>query len=294
MNCVLVHRLCSRGVVGFTGIAVDSRNEPARSAMVVPSDQYFWRVVEPLWTCLALPQIPKKPSKWAIPGSRSFPHCALSFEAFAPPPPPPSVATALPGVPHARTRSAECGDDCRAARQVLTKAWWLRSGCGLDVRCASFVCDPGAYVGTPIALMCPTDLPLGLCSPTRLPYISPSSPPHFPNFSRHQNPEFGELVSSVAVSADARRAGFPADSYPPPPPPTPCISSALVQATVRVGTVLIWDFGVAYTRGGGYMNHDEQRRMTAKSSFPNNEEQRRITKKGLCDTVGNPVQGVQW
>ena len=27
---------------------------------------------------------------------------------------------------------------------------------------------------------------------------------------------------------------------------------ALVQATVGVGTVLIWDLGVAYTRGGGY------------------------------------------
>ena len=36
--------------------------------------------------------------------------------------------------------------------------------------------------------------------------------------------------------------------YPPPPPG---ISYALVQATVGVGTVLIWDFGVAYTRGGG-------------------------------------------
>ena len=28
-------------------------------------------------------------------------------------------------------------------------------------------------------------------------------------------------------------------------------SYARVQATVGVGTVLIWDFGVAYTRGGG-------------------------------------------
>ena len=28
-------------------------------------------------------------------------------------------------------------------------------------------------------------------------------------------------------------------------------SYACVQATVGVGTVLIWDFGVAYTRGGG-------------------------------------------
>ena len=28
-------------------------------------------------------------------------------------------------------------------------------------------------------------------------------------------------------------------------------SYAHVQATVGVGTVLIWDFGVAYTRGGG-------------------------------------------
>ena len=37
--------------------------------------------------------------------------------------------------------------------------------------------------------------------------------------------------------------------YPPPPR----ISYALVQATVGVGTVLIWDFGVAYTRGGGDM-----------------------------------------
>ena len=27
----------------------------------------------------------------------------------------------------------------------------------------------------------------------------------------------------------------------------------LVQATVGVGTVLIWDFCVAYTRGGGYV-----------------------------------------
>ena len=34
-------------------------------------------------------------------------------------------------------------------------------------------------------------------------------------------------------------------------PPPPCISYALVQATVGVGTVLIWDIGVAYTRGGG-------------------------------------------
>ena len=30
-------------------------------------------------------------------------------------------------------------------------------------------------------------------------------------------------------------------------------SYARVQATVGVGTVLIWDFGVAYTRGGGYL-----------------------------------------
>ena len=28
-------------------------------------------------------------------------------------------------------------------------------------------------------------------------------------------------------------------------------SYARVQATLGVGTVLIWDFGVAYTRGGG-------------------------------------------
>ena len=27
----------------------------------------------------------------------------------------------------------------------------------------------------------------------------------------------------------------------------------LVQATVGIGTVLIWDFGVAFTRGGGYV-----------------------------------------
>ena len=32
-------------------------------------------------------------------------------------------------------------------------------------------------------------------------------------------------------------------------PPPPYISYALVQATVGVGTVLIWDFGVAYPRG---------------------------------------------
>ena len=30
-----------------------------------------------------------------------------------------------------------------------------------------------------------------------------------------------------------------------------CRAQARVQATVGVGTVLIWDFGVAYTRGGG-------------------------------------------
>ena len=33
-------------------------------------------------------------------------------------------------------------------------------------------------------------------------------------------------------------------------PPPPCISYALVQATVGVGTVLIWDIGVAYTGRG--------------------------------------------
>ena len=32
-------------------------------------------------------------------------------------------------------------------------------------------------------------------------------------------------------------------------------SYARVQATVGVGTVLIWDFGVAYTNGGGYHYH---------------------------------------
>ena len=32
------------------------------------------------------------------------------------------------------------------------------------------------------------------------------------------------------------------------------ISYALVQATVGVGTVLIWDFGIAYTRGGRGIN----------------------------------------
>ena len=35
--------------------------------------------------------------------------------------------------------------------------------------------------------------------------------------------------------------------------PQPRASYARVQATVGVGTVLIWDFGVAYTRGGGYV-----------------------------------------
>ena len=34
-------------------------------------------------------------------------------------------------------------------------------------------------------------------------------------------------------------------------PPPPCISYGLVQATVGVGTVLIWDFGVACTGGRG-------------------------------------------
>ena len=34
-------------------------------------------------------------------------------------------------------------------------------------------------------------------------------------------------------------------------------SYARVQAGVGVGTVLIWDFGVAYTRGGGY-GHNAQ------------------------------------
>ena len=34
-----------------------------------------------------------------------------------------------------------------------------------------------------------------------------------------------------------------------------CVASyARVQATVGVGTVLIWDFGVAYTRGGGVIS----------------------------------------
>ena len=36
-------------------------------------------------------------------------------------------------------------------------------------------------------------------------------------------------------------------------PPPPCISYALVQATVGVGTVIIPYIGVAYTRGGGGM-----------------------------------------
>ena len=51
---------------------------------------------------------------------------------------------------------------------------------------------------------------------------------------------------------------------------------ARVQATVGVGTVLIWDFGVAYTKGGGYLtrdtcNHDqipEQRKVPVKSQPP--------------------------
>ena len=38
-------------------------------------------------------------------------------------------------------------------------------------------------------------------------------------------------------------------------------SYARVHATVGVGTVLIWDFGVAYTRGGGYKEWQEEKDM---------------------------------
>ena len=34
-------------------------------------------------------------------------------------------------------------------------------------------------------------------------------------------------------------------------PSPPCISYAVVQGTAGVGTILIWDFCIAYTRGGG-------------------------------------------
>ena len=46
-------------------------------------------------------------------------------------------------------------------------------------------------------------------------------------------------------------------------PPPLCVSHALVQTTVGVGTVLIWDFGVAYTKGGGYQLHHHAPEYTA-------------------------------
>ena len=56
----------------------------------------------------------------------------------------------------------------------------------------------------------------------------------------------GICESSVAVAHGHHLCNH-GQSTPPPP----CVSYALVQATVGVGTVLIWDFGVAYTKGGG-------------------------------------------
>ena len=44
---------------------------------------------------------------------------------------------------------------------------------------------------------------------------------------------------------------IPTPKASPKTPPPLCISYALVQATVGVGTVMIPYIGVAYTRGGG-------------------------------------------
>ena len=46
------------------------------------------------------------------------------------------------------------------------------------------------------------------------------------------------------------------------PPPPLCITYGLVQATVGVGTVLIWDSDVAYTTGGHTMPHPAQPQHT--------------------------------
>ena len=57
-------------------------------------------------------------------------------------------------------------------------------------------------------------------------------------------------VLTAPASTTLREATGRHGAFLPPPPP-PCNSHALVQATVGVGTILIWDFCVAISRGGG-------------------------------------------
>ena len=63
--------------------------------------------------------------------------------------------------------------------------------------------------------------------------------------SKHSHPVFPPLPPCENNS----KAPKFAETAPTPPPP--CNSHALVQATIGVGTALIWDFCTAITGGGG-------------------------------------------
>ena len=67
----------------------------------------------------------------------------------------------------------------------------------------------------------------------------------------HVRPNLAALVDVVVVASGLCL-------YLVRTPPPPCISYALVQATVGVGTVIIVYLGVAYTRGGGYRYKQRQ------------------------------------
>ena len=77
---------------------------------------------------------------------------------------------------------------------------------------------------------------------------------HFPVMEMHQGPDVptepkrpDPHVHSRARKAETLNFGsrkyrsLAGEPYFPTPPPPACISYALVQATVGVGTVLIWD-----------------------------------------------------
>ena len=70
----------------------------------------------------------------------------------------------------------------------------------------------------------------------------------------HLNPHSSDFGDVCALYAPfLHRLTMQSSLFEPGRPVLVVACVARVQATLGVGTVLIWDFGVAYTKGGGYV-----------------------------------------